>query len=149
MPRYITASSEVSKPIHTKAYSFALNSLSPSATQIENTFQLGGTKNIKKVQLNSIVYPYQGPGVRYNDEKCMLFATDSYATIPYTPQHCFAQGGDKPFSISAWIKLPAIPTASSHIFWHGTEYGVEIDNTGVVSLIVVTSAENYLKRASV
>ena len=150
MPRYITQTSEVSKTLHTKAYSFALNSLSASATQIENTFQLGGTKNIKKVQLNSIVYPYQGPGIRYNDEKSMLFGASAYATVPYTPQHCFTQGGvDKQFSLSAWIKLPAMPMASSHIFWHGTEYGLQVDATGIVSLLVATSGENYLKRDSV
>ena len=62
MPRYITQSSEVNKPIHTKAYSFALNSLSAAATQIKNT------KNIKKVQLNSIVYPYQALPIGRNKE---------------------------------------------------------------------------------
>ena len=150
MPRYITQTSATAKQVHSKSYSFALNSLNTAATQIENTFALGQTVNVKKLQLNSIVYPYQGPGIRYNDEKCMHFAASSYATIPYTPQHAFTQGGvDQPFSISAWVKLPALPTAASHIFWHGGEYGMEVSVTGEISLLIATSGENYLKRVSV
>ena len=151
MPRYITNSSSAQKPIFSKSYSFALNSLSENATQIENTFSLGdGPINVKKIQLNSVVYPYQAPGIRYNDEKCMFFEPESYATVPYTPQHVFTQGGqDQPFSISAWVRLPAIPTSISHIFWHASEFGLEIDATGILTFSVLTDQSNYLKRSSV
>ena len=84
MPRYVTHTAAVTKPQHTKAYSFALNSLSSEATQIENTFSLGQTVNVRKIVLNAVNYPYDAPGIRYCDEKCMLFAADSYATVPYT-----------------------------------------------------------------
>ena len=83
MPRYVTPSTSALRQQHTKSYTFALNSLAINAQTIENTFQLGSTVNIKSVKLNSIVYPYAAPQIRYNDEKCFEFGADGYATVPY------------------------------------------------------------------
>ena len=150
MPRYITATTSATKPTHTKAFCFTLNSLSSAATQIENVCQLGQTINLKQIKLSSIQYPHEAVGIRYQDLKSMAFAAASYATIPYTPQHCInSPSGDVAFSITAWVKLPAMPMAASHIFWHGTQYGLEVSATGEVSFSVFTDASNYLKRTSV
>ena len=88
MPRYITPTTSASRPTHTKAYCFTLNSLSSAATQIENVCQLGQTYNIKQIRLSSLQYPHEAVGIRYQDVKCMAFSAASYATVPYTPQHC-------------------------------------------------------------
>ena len=77
----------------------------------------------------------------------MVLAADSYATVPYTPQHCInSPSEDVAFSMTAWVKLPAMPMATSHLFWHGTQYGLEVAATGEVSFSVFTDADNYLKR---
>ena len=98
MPRYNTQSTSALRQQHTKSYEWSLNSLSSTATQIEDVFQLGQTVNIKSVRLNSVVYPYGSPQIRYNDEQCFEFGADGYAEIPYSPQHVFTNGNDLPFS---------------------------------------------------
>ena len=150
MPRYITATTSATKPTHTKAFCFTLNSLSSAATQIENVCQLGQTVNLKQIKLSSIQYPREAVGIRYQDLKSMAFSAASYATIPSTPQHRInSPSGDVAFSITEWVKLPAMPMAASHILWHGTQYGLEVSATGEVSFSVFTDASNYLKRTSV
>lgn len=150
MPRYITPTTSATKAQHTRDFCFTLNSLSSTAEQIEDVGQLGQTVNVKKIRLAAIKYPHEAVGIRYQDVKCMAFSAASYATIPYTPQHCInSPHGDVAFSLTAWVKLPALPVGASHIFWHGTQYGLEVSDMGAVSFTVKTDADNYLKRTSV
>ena len=148
MPRYVTPSTSAMRQQHTKSYTIALNSLSEAATQIEDICQLGQTVNVRSVRLNSVVYPYAAPQIRYNDQKCFEFGADGMATVPFTPQHVFTNGADLPFSIVAWVKLGAMPTACP-IFNHGTEYSLGIDVAQSVVLTVGTDAENYIQRSSI
>ena len=146
MPRYVTPSTSALRQQHTKSYTVALNSLSATASQ--DVFQLGQTVNIRSVRMNSVVYPYAAPQIRYNDEKCFAFGADGLATVPYSPQHVFTNGSDLPFSIVAWVKLGALPGACP-IWNHGTEYALGIDALQSLVLTVRTDAENYIQRSSV
>ena len=70
---------------HTKSYTVALNSLSATASQIEDVFQLGQTVNIRSVRMNSVVYPYAAPQIHYNDEKCFACGADGRQPFPTRP----------------------------------------------------------------
>jgi len=147
MPRYITQATSAVKPTHTKAYSFALNSLSAAATQIENTFALGSTVNVKNVRLNSVVYPYSAGSIRYNDSNCFAYSIDGTTTIPYTPQHVFTDGSEKAFSLVAWVKVAGLAPACP-IFAHGSEYELSLTGTQEVQFTVYTDAGNYIRVTS-
>ena len=142
MPRYYTPTPQ--RPTRTKAYNFQCNALSADATSISQTFQLSSAQLLKEVKIHSVTYPHEAQAIRINDQKSVLFA-DGGGTVPYTVAHSFAgAAADSAFSITAWIKTPALCAAEFPIIELPNQYYLSLSAAQELSLLVKTDADNYI-----
>ena len=123
------------KALRAKAYTFQCNALSSDATTIQQTFTVQAGV-LRGVRPNGITYPHDAAAIRLNDQNSVAF-TDGGGTVPYTAAHSMV---GKSFSVSAWIKTPAMCAAEFPIFQVADQYYLSLTATQELEFKVGTAA---------
>ena len=124
------------KALRAKAYTLQCNALSADATSIQQTFAVTSDV-LRGVRLNGITYPHDSAAVRLNDQNSVEF-TDGGGTVPYTAAHSFV---GKSFSITAWIKTPAMCMTEFPIFQVAGQYYVNLTAEQTLEFRVGTATD--------